>query len=51
MSWPAVVAVILLIAGGALELLAVLGLCVMRNVYDRLKRSPELRRWLQERGR
>jgi multisubunit Na+/H+ antiporter MnhG subunit len=36
MSWRAVVAVILLAAGGMLELLAVLGLCVMRNVYDRL---------------
>jgi multisubunit Na+/H+ antiporter MnhG subunit len=31
-----VVAVILLIAGGSLELLAVLGICVMRNAYDRL---------------
>lgn len=36
MSWRAVVAVILLIAGGSLELLAVLGVCVMRNAYDRL---------------
>jgi multisubunit Na+/H+ antiporter MnhG subunit len=36
MSWRAVVAVILLIAGGVLELIAVLGLCVMRNAYDRL---------------
>ncbi len=36
MSWRAVVAVALLIAGGLLELIAVLGLCVMRNVYDRL---------------
>ncbi|HEX3834822.1 MAG TPA: monovalent cation/H(+) antiporter subunit G [Solirubrobacteraceae bacterium] len=36
MSWRAVVAVILLAAGGTLELLAVLGLCVMRRVYDRL---------------
>jgi multisubunit Na+/H+ antiporter MnhG subunit len=35
-SWRAVVAVIVLIAGGVLELLAVLGLVVMRNVYDRL---------------
>jgi len=35
-SWRAVVAVILLIAGGAIELLAVLGLCAMRNAYDRL---------------
>jgi multisubunit Na+/H+ antiporter MnhG subunit len=35
-SWRAVVAAVLLIAGGVLELIAVLGLCVMRNVYDRL---------------
>jgi multisubunit Na+/H+ antiporter MnhG subunit len=35
-SWRAVVAVVLLIAGGLLELIAVLGLCLMRNVYDRL---------------
>jgi monovalent cation/proton antiporter MnhG/PhaG subunit len=36
MSWRQVVATILLIAGGTIELLAVLGLCVMRDVYDRL---------------
>jgi multisubunit Na+/H+ antiporter MnhG subunit len=36
MSWHAVVAIILLAAGGMLELLAVLGLCVMRDVFDRL---------------
>lgn len=36
MSWRAVVAVALLIAGGLLELIAVLGMCVMRDVYDRL---------------
>ncbi len=36
MSWRAVVAVALLIAGGLIELIAVLGLCVMRDVYDRL---------------
>ncbi len=36
MSWRAAAAVALLIAGGAIELLAVLGLCVMRNAYDRL---------------
>lgn len=36
MSWRAVVAVILLIAGGLLELIAVLGTCVMRDAYDRL---------------
>lgn len=36
MSWQAAVSIALLIAGGVLELIAVLGLCVMRNVYDRL---------------
>jgi multisubunit Na+/H+ antiporter MnhG subunit len=36
MSWRAVVAIVLLIAGGSIELLAVLGLCVMRDVYDRM---------------
>ncbi|MBV9365732.1 MAG: monovalent cation/H(+) antiporter subunit G [Solirubrobacterales bacterium] len=36
MSWRAVVAVILLIGGGVLELIAVLGICVMRDAYDRL---------------
>ncbi|MBV9802291.1 MAG: monovalent cation/H(+) antiporter subunit G [Solirubrobacterales bacterium] len=36
MSWRAAVAVILLIAGGLLEMLAVLGICVMRDAYDRL---------------
>ncbi len=36
MSWRAAAAIVLLAAGGMLELLAVLGLCVMRSVYDRL---------------
>ncbi|HEY2653468.1 MAG TPA: monovalent cation/H(+) antiporter subunit G [Solirubrobacteraceae bacterium] len=36
MSWRAVVAVILLIAGGLFEVIAVLGICVMRDAYDRL---------------
>jgi multisubunit Na+/H+ antiporter MnhG subunit len=35
-SWREVVALVLLICGGALELLAVFGLCVMRDSYDRL---------------
>jgi multisubunit Na+/H+ antiporter MnhG subunit len=35
-SWRTVVAVILLIAGGLLEVVAVVGLCVMRDAYDRL---------------
>jgi monovalent cation/proton antiporter MnhG/PhaG subunit len=35
-SWREAVALALVIAGGALELFAVLGLCVMRDVYDRL---------------
>lgn len=36
MSWRAIVALLLLITGGALELLAVIGMCAMRDVYDRL---------------
>jgi multisubunit Na+/H+ antiporter MnhG subunit len=36
MSFSHVVATILLIAGAALELLAVLGLIVMRDAFDRL---------------
>lgn len=36
MSWRQVVALVLLIAGGSIELLAVLGMCTMRSVYDRL---------------
>jgi multisubunit Na+/H+ antiporter MnhG subunit len=35
-SWRAVAALVLLMAGGLLEVLAVLGLCLMRDVYDRL---------------
>jgi multisubunit Na+/H+ antiporter MnhG subunit len=35
-NWRSVVAVALVVAGGILELLAVLGLCAMRDVYDRL---------------
>lgn len=36
MNWRILVATVLLIAGGSIELLAVLGMCLMRNVYDRL---------------
>ena len=36
MSWRVLVATVLLIAGGALELLAVLGLCATRDLFDRL---------------
>jgi multisubunit Na+/H+ antiporter MnhG subunit len=36
MTWRAVVAVILVAGGGLLELIAVLGTCVMRDAYDRL---------------
>lgn len=36
MSWRAVVATVLLVSGGLLEVLSVLGMCVMRDVYDRL---------------
>jgi len=35
-NWRILVATVLLIAGGSIELLAVLGMCLMRNVYDRL---------------
>jgi multisubunit Na+/H+ antiporter MnhG subunit len=35
-SWRVLVATVLLIAGGALELLAVLGLCATRDLFDRL---------------
>jgi multisubunit Na+/H+ antiporter MnhG subunit len=36
MSWREVVALVLVLAGGVLELLAVLGCCAMRDAYDRL---------------
>jgi multisubunit Na+/H+ antiporter MnhG subunit len=36
MSWRAVVAAVLLVSGGLVQIAAVLGLCVMRDVYDRL---------------
>lgn len=36
MSWRHVVATVLLVGGCSLEVLAVLGLVVMRDVYDRL---------------
>jgi len=36
MSWRHVVATVLLAGGGTLQTLAVLGLVVMRNAYDRL---------------
>ncbi|HWC85965.1 MAG TPA: monovalent cation/H(+) antiporter subunit G [Solirubrobacteraceae bacterium] len=36
MNWRVAVATVLLISGGAIELLAVFGLCTMRDVYDRL---------------
>jgi multisubunit Na+/H+ antiporter MnhG subunit len=35
-NWRIFVATVLLIAGGGIELLAVLGLCAMRATYDRL---------------
>jgi multisubunit Na+/H+ antiporter MnhG subunit len=35
-NWRIFVASVLLIAGCGIELMAVLGLCVMRNAYDRL---------------
>ena len=36
MSWRAVAAAVLLIGGGALEVLAVVGTIAMRDAYDRL---------------
>ena len=36
MNWRILVATVLLCAGGAIELLAVLGLCTMRDLYDRM---------------
>ncbi len=36
MSWRVVAGTVLLVAGAGLEVLAVLGLCAMRDVYDRL---------------
>ena len=36
MNWRIAVATLFLIAGGTVELVAVLGLCAMRDLYDRL---------------
>jgi multisubunit Na+/H+ antiporter MnhG subunit len=36
MTWRHAVALVLLVAGGALEVLAVVGLCLMSRAYDRL---------------
>ena len=36
MSWREVAASVLIVLGGAIELVAVLGLCLMRDTYDRL---------------
>jgi multisubunit Na+/H+ antiporter MnhG subunit len=35
-SWRQILALVFLIGGGSLQLLAVVGLCVMRDVYDRM---------------
>lgn len=35
MTWQHLVATVLLVSGGVLELLSVLGLCVVRDVYSR----------------
>jgi multisubunit Na+/H+ antiporter MnhG subunit len=35
-NWRVTVATVFLIGGGAIELLAVVGLCMMRDLYDRL---------------
>ena len=36
MNWRITVATVLLIARGAIEVIAVIGLCALRDVYDRL---------------
>lgn len=36
MNWRILVATVLLVAGGAIEVLAVVGLCAMRDLYDRM---------------
>lgn len=36
MNWREVIATVLIVAGGGIELLSVLGLCLMRDTYDRL---------------
>lgn len=36
MSWRTVAATVLLVGGATLEVLAVLGLCTVRDVYDRV---------------
>jgi monovalent cation/proton antiporter MnhG/PhaG subunit len=36
MSWREIVALVLVVLGVAIELLSVLGLCVMRDAFDRL---------------
>lgn len=36
MNWRILVATVLLVAGGTIELLAVVGLCAMRDLYDRM---------------
>jgi multisubunit Na+/H+ antiporter MnhG subunit len=35
-SWRSVVATVLLVCGTGIEVVAVLGLCLLRDVYDRL---------------
>ena len=36
MNWRILVATVLLVAGGAIEVLAVVGLCAMHDLYDRM---------------
>ena len=36
MNWRVLVSTVLLVAGGAIELLSVVGLCAMRDLYDRM---------------
>jgi len=35
-NWRILVATVFLVAGGVIEVLAVLGLCAMRDLYDRM---------------
>jgi multisubunit Na+/H+ antiporter MnhG subunit len=35
-NWRIVVATVLLVTGGAIEVLAVVGLCALRDLYDRM---------------
>ena len=36
MTWREIVATVLIVAGGGIELVSVAGMCLMRDTYDRL---------------